>query len=333
MIKIESVVPPVKIRSPGLFRMLDTDYHADPCEVPSLSSTIGRKMIDASPAHARNDHPRLNPDFEPVNKPKFDFGSLVHKLVLGQGANIEVLPYDAWTTKEAREMRDAAYEDGKIPVKEKDFDRAEVMAAAFERQVRYCDPIIKSCMWQGESEVVAVWQEQSVWCRAMLDKVWVSTDGTTATILDYKTTEASAAHHDTERRIFAMQYDFQGVFYGRGLVAIMPGINELRFAIITQEVDPPFAMSILAPTIEAAELAEVKVLTALALWERCMSTNKWPGYPSATLPAKPLPWTERDWLAREVNDPMLAGLDISRFYGEDQRQHRRVKPEKLEILP
>ncbi len=331
--KIESLVPPVKITAPGLYRMLDTDYHADPCEVPSLSSTIGRRLIDASPAHAWNDHPRLNPPREdeakPKIPPKWDFGSLIHKLVLGAGANIEVLPYDAWTTKEAREMRDACYEDGKIPVKQKDFDRAEVMAAAFERQLAGCDPIIRTCMDKGPAEVIAVWQEQSIWCRAMLDKLWVSLDGTVATIIDYKSTEASAAHHETERRIFQMGYDFQGVFYGRGLVALMPEIKELRFAIITQEVTAPFAMTVLAPTIEAAELAEVKVLTALALWERCMSTDEWPGYPSATRPATPRPWTERDWLAREVNDPMLAGLDISRFYGD--RPER--EPEKLTVMP
>jgi hypothetical protein len=184
-------------------------------------------------------------------------------------------------------------------------------------------------MLHGESEVVAVWQEQSIWCRAMLDKVLISDHGATATIIDYKSTEASAAHHETERRIFQMGYDFQGVFYGRGLVALMPEIKELRFAIITQEVTPPFAMSVIAPTIEAAELAEVKVLTSLALWERCMSTDEWPGYPSATLPAKPLPWTERDWLAREVNDPMLAGLDITRFYGE----HHHQEPKELTVMP
>jgi hypothetical protein len=327
--QIEPLMPPAKITKPGFYSMVDTEYHADPCEVPSLSSTIGRKLINASPAHARNDHPRLNPDHEPVNKPKFDFGSLIHKLVLGAGADIAVFPYDAWRTKDARVDRDAAYEDGKIPVLQKDFDRANAMQSACYNGIVETDKLIRDCMKYGASEVVAVWQEQSIWCRAMLDKVLVSQDGETATIIDYKSTEASAAHHETERRIFQMGYDFQGVFYGRGLVALLPEIKELRFAIITQEVTPPFGMSVLSPTIEAAELAEVQVLTSLALWERCMSTDEWPGYPLTTLPAKPLPWTERDWLAREVNDPMLAGLDISRFYGE--RPER--EPEKLTVMP
>jgi hypothetical protein len=325
--QIESVVPPVKIREPGMYRMADTDYHADPCEEPSLSSTIGRRLINASPAHARNDHPRLNPNHESVNKHKFDFGSLIHKLVLGAGADLAVLPYDDWRTKEAREMRDAAYEDGKIPVKQKDFDRAQDIHIAFNNQISQADPAIRDCMAKGESEVVVAWKEKTIWCRAMLDKVYV--DGETATIIDYKSTEASAAHHETERRIFAMGYDFQGVFYGRGLVALMPEIKELRFAIITQEVTPPFGMSVIAPTIEAAELAEVQVLTSMALWERCLSTGDWPGYPLTTLPAKPLPWTERDWLAREVNDPMLAGLDISRFYSDKPER----EPEKLTVMP
>ncbi len=333
MLRIEPLMPPAKIKVAGAYSMADVDYHADPCEVPSLSSTIGRRLVDASPAHAWNDHPRLNPPKEDDDKPKppakFDFGSLIHKLVLGAGANIEVLPYDAWTTKEAREFRDAAYADGKIPVKQKDFDRAEVMSVAFFRQMLSADPQVKACMLHGDAEIVIAWQEQSIWCRAMLDKVIVSEDGKVATIIDYKSTEASAAHHETERRIFAMGYDFQGLFYGRGLVALLPELERIHFIIITQEVKPPFGMSVIQPTIEAMELAEVKVLTSMALWERCMSTDKWPGYPAVTLPAKPRPWSETDWLAREVNDPMLAGLDISRFYGE--RPPREAK--KLEILP
>ena len=53
----------------GVYYDMTTDeYHADPCPEPSLSASIAETIWRESPNHARNEHPRLNPNFEQTNK-------------------------------------------------------------------------------------------------------------------------------------------------------------------------------------------------------------------------------------------------------------------------
>ena len=83
------------ITAPGIYPDLTPKvYHADPCERPSLSSTIAKVMCSRSPRHAWLAHPRLGdapegdaPEGEEkVSKQKL-LGSLLHRLVLGKGGD------------------------------------------------------------------------------------------------------------------------------------------------------------------------------------------------------------------------------------------------------
>jgi len=68
------------ISKPGVYDIPDKEYHADPCPVPSLSSTLARTLLNQSPLHAWTKHPRLNPDHEPEEKRTFDIGR-VHQVL------------------------------------------------------------------------------------------------------------------------------------------------------------------------------------------------------------------------------------------------------------
>ena len=46
----------------------------------------------------------------------------------------------------------------------------------------------------------------------------------------------------------------------------------------------------------AVALAESKLATALTIWERCVSTDTWPGYPSRIAWAAPRDWQQAQWL-------------------------------------
>ncbi|MEC4616304.1 PD-(D/E)XK nuclease-like domain-containing protein [Tsukamurella tyrosinosolvens] len=81
-------------------------------------------------------------------KKEFDTGSLVHKLVLGEGADIVVVDAKDWRTKAAQEARDAAREEGKIPALTKDMQAAQ----AITEQV-YERPIAANLFSVGEPEV------------------------------------------------------------------------------------------------------------------------------------------------------------------------------------
>jgi hypothetical protein len=96
-------------------RLLDCSkeqYHADPTEVPSLSYSVAKILLTESPMHAYYYHPRLGGHVREQTK-AMGKGQVIHKLLLGIGADIVVVRADNFRTKAAQELRDAAIAAGK----------------------------------------------------------------------------------------------------------------------------------------------------------------------------------------------------------------------------
>jgi hypothetical protein len=81
------------------------DYHADPCVSPSLSQSIAHTLVTLSPRHAWLEHPRLGGQKRKATK-AMDEGSILHRLLLGEGVDVGVIHEDDYKTKAARELRD-----------------------------------------------------------------------------------------------------------------------------------------------------------------------------------------------------------------------------------
>jgi hypothetical protein len=295
-----------KITEPGLYDMDPEDYHADPCPVPSLSSGIARRLLDASPRHAWTAHPRLNPEHEPTERGIFDFGSAAHRLLLGKGRDISVVEADDWRTKAAKELRDDARAAGRTPVLAKDYERAVTMVRAARPQIKAIPTLARAFGDEGKSEVVIAGTEAGVWYRGMADRLLI--DGADVIMCDYKTTGASAHPAAVSRRLFDAGYDFQAGFYRRLLALIRPEAHRFRFVLVTQENEPPFALSAVELDHASWILAEKRVRAALGLWKRCVESDDWPCYPAAIATAELPGFIESAWLDREVNDEQLAGV-------------------------
>lgn len=300
------------IRESGIYHDISAAaYHADCCPEPSLSSSLARVLLTQSPGHAKIQHPRLNPAWEPDGDEKFDFGAAAHRIILGKGADLAVIDCDDWRTKAAREEREAARSDGRIPIKLADFERAILMAGEFARQTEAYPPLLWEAMNRGRSEAVIAWQDRGIWCRAMVDKLFI--DGDSAVLIDLKSTQASADPYKVSRRVFDIGYDIQAMFYRRGLDTVRPDIRKVRSLIISQETEPPFALSVAELSYEAQQLAEKKVLAALAIWERCITEGRWPLYQPVITTVDAPSFVESAWIDREINDPLLSGVDVAAF--------------------
>lgn len=296
-----------EINEPGIYPEFPTDaYHADPCPTPSLSSSIAKLLVHASPAHARYWHPRLNPDL-PVEE--FDSkkarGQAAHKMMLGRGADIVVITgYDDWRKKDAQELRADALAEGKIPLLERVADEARLMVDTG----RYAlgEAGIQLGEGPGVAEACVIARDPSgAWLRALVDWLQIDSQAKRAVITDYKTTAASAAPFSAPRLLAGMLYDFQGAFYERVLELVRPELaGRITFRLVVQEVEPPFELSVLELTEADLSVSRAQVRAGIARWTECLARDEWPGYPREVVRVALPPWHSQPWMERELNASM-----------------------------
>jgi hypothetical protein len=144
---------------PGLYHNIAaSDYHADPCAEPSLSSSIANLLLAKTPAHARLAHPRLNPEVQESPNAAMNLGSVAHEILLGKGGGFSVAPFDDYRTKEARAWRDETIANGRTPIKNDDYVIAGEMAKAVMIRM-YSTPNAGRAFLVGDAETVVVWRE------------------------------------------------------------------------------------------------------------------------------------------------------------------------------
>lgn len=278
--------------SEGFHVLGDDVYHADQvADEPSLTRSIIHLLCTASPLHAWTAHPKLNPAFERDHDQKFDLGTAAHEVLLGGESSVRIVEADDWRTSAAKELRDLAREEGKLPLLEKHWHGVKQMVAAAREQLADLD-LHPPLFTDGASEITMVWRDRGVLCRARLD--WLRTDG--RAIDDLKTTSRSANPESWGRSMFSSGYDIQACFYLRGVAALGSPASDFRFVVL--ENQPPYALSVISPGQDALALANEKIEWALALWEKCLRDDHWPGYPRAIRYAHPPAWSEAEWLAK-----------------------------------
>ena len=300
------------IRQPGLYRELVSEmaYHSDPVATPSLSSGVAKILLEKTPRHAWMAHPRLNPNYVAETKPAFDLGSAAHTLMLQSGAAIEVIDAADYRTKAAKDARDEAHANFKTPILVgKMLEVVEMVNAGREQMAGLADPIDRAAFspGTGRPEQTMVWQEGDVWCRARLD--WEPDDRNA--FHDYKTTGQSAQPEAWAKTLYNVGGDVQAGFYRRGIRAVL-GVEVPEWRYIVQETKAPYALSVVALSAGALDMAERKAKAAIKLWSRCMAEGKWPGYPSEVYYVDPPAYEEVRWCAREEQEKAAhdAGIDM-----------------------
>lgn len=272
-------------------------YHGDPCPLPSLSSGLLRTILSESPMHAWFAHPRLGrPKDEAEKQPSsvMQIGSAIHKLVLGRGEEIAVLPFDDFKKTAAKEARDEALAARKIVLLPDDYARAKAASLPLSEAVE--DSLgmkIADCL----TEAVVTWREGRHWRRIMVDLL--TPDYLRA--VDLKSSGMSVAPSAAARTIYGSGYHIQAAFYLRGLDALHPagaGKRQWDFAFV--ENDAPFSCSPLIRLSQAGyEVAHHEVQKGVEIWDDCLDAGEWPGhYSPEPYEAEPPAWM----VARYEND-------------------------------
>lgn len=287
--------PPIPIGSTGIFSMKAEDYHSDPCEKPSLSSSIAKRLVGESPYHAWLMHPRLGKCG--ITSDAMDRGTLIHSMILGHIKDEFVLiEADDYRTKAARSARDSARAEGKTPVKIADYRDAEAVAADVHEDLTH-----RGIVLTGHSEVVFVWVEDvggvEVQCRAMLDHIVPEN----STIIDFKNCE-SAHPSSVQRSIYNYGYDVQYAAYTSAFDHVFPdlaGRSDFLWAFIEQlpdEAAKKAAVQLYRPDGMMRELGRKRWAKGLKLWANCIKTGHWPFYGDGPLPITPQGWVVKEEL-------------------------------------
>lgn len=245
-------------------RVLDVtpeQYH----KLPGLSASRAIALINDSPFHCKHliDHGDQKPTKE------MDLGKVVHRMVLGKGADYACLPYDDWRTKAAQQSRKETREAGLVPLTLVQHSQCEEVSAAVKAAIAELG--IEMC---GQSEVAVEWFEGDVQCRNMFDHV----NFETGEILEIKTT-GDANPVRFERRAEELGYRISAAAYIRSLLAHRPELNgRIRYTFLVVEIEPPYAVYPPEPDHLFLETGERDWLQAVATWRQCLATGRWPGY-------------------------------------------------------
>jgi len=276
----------------GIYTIPHDEYHADPCPTPSLSSSVAKVLLRQSPAHAAMQHPKLNNNYVNAESSRFDLGTIAHALLLeDDSSRLITIEADDWRTKAAKEARDAARAEGKIPILVKQAAHLLKMVGTARDFLRGSE--LGDMTFQPEQTLA--WQEAGTWCRARPD--WLSDDHTL--ILDYKTTD-DANPEAFIRQIARMMYDTQSEFYSRGLEAVT-GRRPL-FVFLAQEIESPYACSLVALSNSYMAISASKVERAIRTWRYCLKSGDWCAYSNKILYAEPEPWMLAQYERMEAFD-------------------------------
>lgn len=276
----------------GVSRMPSADYHADPAPEPSLSATLAKLMLRKSPRHAWYASPRLNPDWQSLDRKTFDIGRAAHRAVLGRGDDYCAIPEGilasngAASTKEAKAFIADCREAGLTPLKQAEVELIEGMAAIARERLRdhgiELDP--------AQSELAAIAQVEGVWCRAMFDNVAADPK---LPIYDFKTCE-DASPEACLRAVLNYGYDIQAEHY-RAVWKAATG-EDRPFVFIFQEKPAPNEVTLIRLSGSFEEMAKRRAAKARKLWAECLSADEWPGYPIGLHEVDPPAWlVEREF--------------------------------------
>lgn len=286
----------------GIFRGCDVAaYHNDPCAEPSLSQSLAKVLIDRSPLHAAIAHPRLTvqdiPDDEAAEKyvKAKAIGDATHMLLIERGKNLVVIDADSFRSDKAKTARADAETVGKMPILAKHYAEAQKIAIACRKQLGAHSE--SDCFLHGAGEVALIWQEGKLWFRCLVD--WLHDD--LLAVDDLKTSAMSMAPHVIGLRAADAGWAIQAAMIERGLDVLDPdNAGRRKFRFVGLEQESPYALNVMLMSEHWLTMGRKQLQHAINIWEHCMATKQWPGYPPFAITPEYPGFKETQWLQREI---------------------------------
>jgi PDDEXK-like domain of unknown function (DUF3799) len=213
-----------------------------------------------------------NPLYVAETRSDFDIGVAAHLAVLEperQTRNIVLIEGGDYRTTKAREARDAARAEGKVPLLPYQFDIVRAIAGSIRAH-----PIASHAFRDGEAEVTLTWQdrESGVPCKARPD--YLPRHG--RWLVDLKTA-ASANPRSWRDQAYRLGYHARAAWYLDGAEAVL-GRQPEEYWFVIVEKEPPYLVSVVSFDEDALAWGRTLNRKACQRFAAAAAANDWPGY-------------------------------------------------------
>jgi hypothetical protein len=248
----------------------DPEYRA----WPGLSYSSAKTLMLRSPAKYRHEQEHGRPD-----KTDFDLGHVVHRLLLGAGAEVAIAfdengdPYPTWNKKAAQDFAKTARAAGKTPLLQHQFDACQAAADA-ARKDPLAGPLLD--LDGAHTEVSIRWTdpEHGVPLKARLDLLRELAGR--VTVVDVKTCD-DASVDACRKAIGEYRYHWQRASNVEALEAL--GVVDPAFLLVFVEKQPPHLVNVIDLDDATAARGRRWWRAAVARYAACTRAGAWPGYP------------------------------------------------------
>jgi len=276
--------------------------HSDACfdaVRPKLSPHTAHVFVEQSPLHAYTYHRLLGGQPRPATDAMAQ-GTLLHNLLLELGDRVIELDFDAYRSNAAKEARDAALADGKLPaLSEKLGEARRVVKGWRERLAEIRLPNGRAFDFaDGETEMALEWSEGEILAHGRVD--WISLDR--SLIADFKATEGHVDPDTCGRAILNSAAVIQDHAYRRAIeLGDLERAGRVDMLFFYGEIQPPYFVTPVYCDAGLREIGSSKWRRACKGWAQCLRTHRWPGYTTHPVAVSAPEWA----LRREMNQELL----------------------------
>lgn len=292
MIEIRTLAEGEKITQPGFYSIPLDVHHGQPCDGPSVTSGILRRMELATPADVWAFSP-LNPDrFEKKNTDALRLGRAMAAYVEGGmeavSQHFVVLPkdkpnkptpqqltaYDEGRATEAGkksvEFWRAIEKDPRDPLTDAEQEMIENMGKALAKDPAAC------AVMGGIPEVTMAWQDEitGLWLLSRPDTV--SFDGSMSDYKKINTQGRPFSYRVVDSRITEHGYDMQMAFAAE-VFERLTRQWPTSVGIVAQWDQPPYHVILREISEEDLRIGQFRNRRAINRFHECLTSGHWPG--------------------------------------------------------
>lgn len=259
----------------------DEEYHLG---IPSMPFNLSRgevkMMIDNPPAYCHHFHPRLGGNKGGATAAMI-LGTAIHAELLGTENGIDLVDFESFRTKEAKEKKAKIEARGNIAMTSSQFaELTQTLKSVKDNLPDGVDSFFKV----AKAEQCITWEDSitGLLLRCKPDAYSIDEQSKRIRVIDVKTTGKSIDDRSVQRHANDFGADIQQVHYSEGLKALYGMEYAIDWQFLYISTKEPFLSRLVEIPDDWIDAAAKLRRNAIDGWAECIKSDNWPAYPEIT---------------------------------------------------